>query len=85
MDLVLPGLQWSHCLVYLDGIIILGTTFKDHLGNIQSVLQRLREAGLKPKCSFFKERVNYLGHIISREGIAPDKNCDLAQAQLSKK
>ena len=46
MDLVLSGL---HCLVYLDDIIILGTTFMDHLCNIQSVLQRPREAGLKLK------------------------------------
>ena len=62
MDLVLSG-----TLVYLDDIIILGTTFKDHLCNIQSVLQSLCKAGLKLKpseCSFFKERVNYLGHII---------------------
>ena len=55
-----------------------------HTGdNIQSVLQRLREAGLKlklSKCSFFKERVNYLGHIISREGIAPD----LSRANIAK-
>ena len=68
MDLVLSGLQWSHCLVYLDDIIILGTTFKDHLCNILSILRRLREAGLKlkpSKCSFFEESLNYLGHIIS--------------------
>jgi transposase InsO family protein len=43
--------------------------------NLQVVLQKLREAGLrlKPsKCSFFQRRVGYLGHIVSREGVATD-------------
>ena len=47
MDLVLAGLQWSHCLVYLDDIIILGRTFTEHLANIELVLGRLHQAGLK--------------------------------------
>ena len=75
MDLVLSGLQWSHCLVYMDDIIVLGRTFKEHLSNLQVVLQRLREAGLKlkpSKCSFFMHEIQYLGHVISRSGIAPD-------------
>ena len=75
MDLVLAGLQWSECLVYLDDVIVLGRTFLEHLQNLQSVLQRLRESGLrlKPsKCSFFQKQVQYLGHIISRKGVATD-------------
>jgi hypothetical protein len=75
MDLVLAGLQWSECLVYLDDVIILGRTFDEHLRNIQLVLQRIRESGLqlKPsKCFFFQQQVQYLGHIISRDGIATD-------------
>ena len=31
MELVLAGLQWSHCLVYLDDVIILGRTIGDIL------------------------------------------------------
>ena len=75
MDLVLAGLQWSHCLVYLDDVIILGATFEQHLSNLKSVLDRLREPGLKlkpTKCSFLQSKVNYLGHVISRNGVAPD-------------
>lgn len=69
------GLQWSQCLVYLDDIIILGRSFEDHVQNLDTVFQRLRQAGLrlKPgKCAFFKEEVQYLGHIISREGVRTD-------------
>ena len=75
MDLVLSGLQWSQCLVYLDDIIVLGNSFETHIQNLDSVFQRLQEAGLrlKPaKCAFFRKEVQYLGHIISRQGVATD-------------
>ena len=68
MDLVLSGLQWSQCLVYLDDIIVLGHSFQEHINNLDSVLQRLQESGLrlKPvKCCFFQTQVHYLGHVIS--------------------
>ena len=77
MDFVLAGLQWSHCLVYIDDVIILGRDFETHLQNLQAVLHRLHESGLKvqpSKCAFLQPRVNYLGHVISREGIAADPN-----------
>ena len=75
MDLVLTGLQWSQCLVYLDDIVVLGRSFEEHIQNLNAVFQRLHQSGLrlKPsKCSFFKEQVQYLGHIISRDGVATD-------------
>ena len=31
MDLILAGLQWSACLVYLDDIIIMGKSLEEHL------------------------------------------------------
>ena len=46
MDLVLAGIQWSKCLVYLDNIIILGRSFEDHLQHLVLVSQQLREANL---------------------------------------
>lgn len=74
MDMVLQGLLWKSCLVYLDDLIIIGPTFQTHLENLATVLQRLREAGLKlkpVKCEFFKKRC-FLGHIVSENGIATD-------------
>ena len=59
--LILSGVQWSQCLVYLDDIIVLGRTFEEHLKNLCSVLQRLRESGLRLKPSHFsKSRYNIL-------------------------
>ena len=34
MDLVLSGIQWERCLVYIDDIVIMGKTFERHLQNL---------------------------------------------------
>ena len=75
MERVLSGLHWKKCLVYLDDVIVFGTTFENTLQNLTVVLQRFREANLKlkaKKCTFFKKSVQYLGHIVSEEGISCD-------------
>ena len=75
MDLMLAGLQWYNCLVYLDGILIIGKTFDDHLHNLRLVFERLREAGLKlkpSKCAVYRKQVTYLGDIVSTDGVATD-------------
>ena len=75
MDLVLTGLQWSPCLVYLDDIILRGRSFKEHLSNLKLVFTRIQGAGLKlqsTKCRFLQTKVKYLSHIISSEEIAAD-------------
>ena len=75
MDLVLAGLQWSDCLVYLDDVIIMGRSFEEHLTNLQAVFERLRQAGLKlkpKKCVFFQRKVSYLGHVVSQDGVSAD-------------
>ena len=75
MDLVLSGIQWSSCLVYIDDIVIVGKTVQNHLDNLQLVLDRIKRAGLrlKPsKCHLFQKEILYLGHRITRDGVATD-------------
>ena len=84
MNILLAGIQWHDCLVYLDDIIVLGRSFDEHLKNLAKVFQRLREANLKlqvKKCVFGRETVKFLGHIISSAGIAtdPEKIARVAQ------
>lgn len=79
MELVMSGLQWEKCLVYLDDVIIFGKTFTQTLENLVSVFDRFRSANLelKPKkCAFFKDEIKYLGHIVSEFGVQcdPGKN-----------
>ena len=57
---------------YLDDIIIFSKTEEEHLQHLEEIFKRLRKAGLKfklQKCSFFKKHIQYLGHLISDEGI----------------
>eukprot|EP00731_Ephydatia_muelleri_P038701 Em0868g1a len=75
MDRVLSGLKWSSCLVYFDDIIVVGTTFQEHLHHLTSVFTRLRGAGLKlkpKKCTLCRQQVTFLGHIVSTDGVATD-------------
>lgn len=63
------------CLIYMDDVIIFADTFEEHLDRLQQVLKRLRDCGFKlapDKCSFFKDKIKFLGHIISEKGIEPD-------------
>ena len=75
MEEVLGNLHLDICFIYLDDLIIFSKTYEDHLDRIKRVLQRLRESGLKlspKKCTFFQEKVKYIGHIVSKDGIEHD-------------
>ena len=56
-------------------IIVVGKSFEDHLCNLQAVFERLRKARLKlqpRKCQLLQQKVTYLGHVVSAQGISPD-------------
>ncbi|KAK3108932.1 hypothetical protein FSP39_019065 [Pinctada imbricata] len=76
MEYVLAGLSWVKCLVFLDDIIVFSkSNFDDHLLNLSEVFERLKSANLKlspKKCVLFKKEVNYLGHVVSAEGVKTD-------------
>ena len=66
-----------HVCVYLDDILISGTSEADHLQNLHLVLQQLENAGLtlkKSKCKFRVSSVEYLGHIIDANGLHPSES-----------
>ena len=67
MDLVLAGLQWADCLVYVDDVIIMGWSYGEHLSNL-----RVRQAGLKlkpKKCVFSQRMVSCLGHVLREDSV----------------
>ena len=77
MECVLAGLTEEQCLIYLDDIIIFSSSFQQHLQHLTNVFQALCNAGLQlklTKCHFAQREVNYLGHIVSQEGIRPATN-----------
>ena len=75
MERVLHGLHWKSLLLYLDDIIVIAPDFNTHLQQLEEVLQRLQQAGLKlkpSKCELLQSEVRYLGHIVSANGVATD-------------
>lgn len=61
----------QHCqslLLYLDDVVVFSSTISQHLEQLEGVLSRLKQEGLKAKlekCAFSKQEVGYLGHVIS--------------------
>ena len=69
----LGELNMNWCIVYLDDIIIFSDTKEEHLKRLEAVFQKLCAAGLKlkpSKCFFFREEIEYLGHVVSGKGIS---------------
>ena len=76
MNNVLAGLAQTKCLVYLDDVLVIGPSFNEHLANLREVFTRLSHAGLKlkpTKCKLVQRRVEFLGYVVSTEGISADK------------
>lgn len=64
-----------YVIVYLDDILIFSSSVSDHRRHVRNVLARLRQHGLyaKPeKCQFELQSIQFLGLIISVEGIKMD-------------
>ena len=83
MELMMSGLTYIVCLVYLDDILIFSKTFDEHLDRLAIVFDRLDcyVLKLKPsKCSLFQHKVSFLGHVVSGQGIEcnPDKVASIA-------
>lgn len=75
MQDILGDLNMKICLIYLDDLIIFSETFEQHLERLDLILTRLHEAHLKlvpEKCSFFKPKVKFLGHVVSADGVETD-------------
>ena len=87
MQHVLAGLDWNTCLVYIDDIIIYGSTFEEHLQRLREVFQRLDDNNLivkLKKCQFGFRQLKYLGFIVGKDGVGtdPTKTKVIAEATL---
>lgn len=68
-------LHLKECLIYLDDVIIFSETVEQHFERLSAVFERLEQFNLKlkgSKCEFFQTEVNYLGHVVSADGVRTD-------------
>ena len=64
-------------VVYLDDILIYSDNLDIHKSHVKEVLKRLRDNGLyasPSKCAFHQRRVEFLGFVLSPEGVHIDPN-----------
>lgn len=65
------------CVVYLDDILIFSTSLEEHIQSIRKIFKKLSEHNLKvqfDKCSFLKRETEFLGHVLTEEGMKPNPN-----------
>ncbi|CAN1179522.1 Transposon Tf2-9 polyprotein [Linum perenne] len=84
MNQVLAPYLRKFVLVFFDDILIYSSTEEAHKDHLYKTLQLLREHKLlakKSKCSFGQQKIEYLGHIVTSEGVATDSKKIAAMIQ----
>ena len=62
-------------VMFIDDILIYSKTEEEHKEHLKIVLQELQDHQLFAKFSkrdFFKDKIQYLGHVVTKEGILVD-------------
>ena len=75
MESCLGNLHLQYCIIYLDDIIVFSKTPEEHLDRLRADFEQLKKAELKlkhSKCTFFKQELTYLGHVVCKNGIQTD-------------
>ena len=75
MESMLSDFNYRNLLIYLDNILLYASSIEEMITNLETVLTRLEEQGLKlkpSKCHLFKQKINYLGHVVSEDGVSCD-------------
>lgn len=60
-------------LVYLDDVLVYSKTVEEHvrlLDEVFAIFQKYKLYLKESKCSLFMSRVNFLGHVVSAEGVS---------------
>lgn len=75
MNTILEPMLRKQVLVFVDDILVYNTTLEDHIKHLEQVFHILAQHQFllkKSKCSFGPQQLEYLGHIISAQGVATD-------------
>ena len=75
MNSVLSKYLDKFVVVFIDDIFIYSKTKEENEEHLHIILQVLREHKLYAKfskCEFYKDKIQYLGHVISKDGLSID-------------
>ena len=75
MHSVFRSENWLKCVIYLDDILVFGSSGREHNERLKLIFEKIRQAGIKlgpKKCKILKTEVVYLGHVISAKGVSTD-------------
>jgi len=75
MNTVLRDGLDKFCTVYLDDILVFSRSEEEHQEHLRWVFGQLRAHELKvkhAKCKFGVDHIEYLGHLVTAEGVKPD-------------
>ena len=75
MDDVFRPILGQSAVIYIDDIAIFSDSKKQHMDHLRQVFQLMRDNQIyakRKKCFFMQEKIPYLGHIISKDGIEMD-------------
>ncbi len=76
----------KHVYAYLDDLIICSKNGDTHLADLEAVLLKLKEAGLKAKltkCEFLKAKITFLCHTVDTNGIHTMDDKNISHKEIS--
>ena len=75
MNNVMQNYLDKFVFLFIDGILIYSKSEEEHKEHLKIILQELQEHQLFAKfskCDLFKDKIQYLGHVVTKEGISVD-------------
>lgn len=83
MNFVLQPLLRKCVVVFLDDVLVYSKNMEEHIEHLRQVFQLLQKHDLHlkmSKCSFAQDKLEFLGHVISKHGVATDpKKIEIVQ------
>lgn len=75
MNKIFAPLLRKHVLVSMDDILVYSSSLEEHVQHLDQVLQIIQEHQFcikKSKCVFTQQKLEYLGHLISADGVSTE-------------
>jgi len=74
MDTILKDLVGTQCSAYVDDVIVFSSSADEYARSLENVVQRFDRANIQlhpGKCVFAQPQLQYLGFVLSQDGITP--------------